>query len=274
MVDNGSTDDSLNALQEQFTGPVTFLKSEKNLGFARGNNIGIRYCLQQGCDYIMLLNNDTEVEKDFLDKLLSTIETHPDIAAIQPKILFLHDKGIIWNAGGFYNPWFGEPKTRGYGRRNHGQFDQAGKIDWVTGCCLLIKSQVVKEIGLLNSDFFMYVEDLDWSLRMRAKGYILYYEPQSVVYHAAGAAYKARRAGKEGYINPIVHYTTIRNHIIVLRQSTVFYRIPSVFMYQAIKLASHGVYFTARRRWNKVRALAWAIEDGLRDQSRIHFFLK
>ena len=113
VVDNGSVHSVENSLQEEFS-DVVYLRSEINLGFAGGNNVGIRYTLENNFDYTLLLNNDTTVDKDFLLPLVHVLEENEKVAAVQPKIYFAHDNNLLWNAGNTFDRFFGTTSTRGY----------------------------------------------------------------------------------------------------------------------------------------------------------------
>lgn len=128
LVDNASSDGSVEKLKEEF-GQATYLVNEKNLGFTGGNNVGIQHALQQGFQYIMLLNNDTEVEPDFLEHLYQQLESDPQIGAVQPLMYFLHDRNKVWNAGGRYNAWTGSSMAIKSLPKNTAPYP----TDWITG---------------------------------------------------------------------------------------------------------------------------------------------
>lgn len=192
VVDNGSVDGSAEAVEKQFP-DVTIIRSETNLRFAGGNNLGLRSILQQGDDFSLLLNNDTTVEPDFLNPLVKTAQSDERIGLIGPKILYYGRRDVIWFAGGVIKPAWGYVRHFGLRRIDDGRFDHRREVSFLTGCCLLIRRKVLESIGLFDEDFFLYSEDADYCLRAMKAGFKLLYEPRSRVYHklsqSSGGAY-------------------------------------------------------------------------------------
>lgn len=263
VVDNGSTDHSLSRLEVEFPQPI-YLKSPENLGFAEGNNQGIRYAMEKEYEYILLLNNDTEVEHDFLSQLVDYMVQHPDkkIGVVQPLIMYNHDRKVIWSAGGKFQKASGNSQTLMGGKTEAGcDLSYAYPIDWVTGCCMLLTARCIRESGLLNASYFAYFEDVDWSLRIRSRGYSLYLIPKAKIYHHAGASSKKSHA--EGTLHPIVFYYTSRNQLFQLRQHLQFPYTWTAWAFQLSKLGFWIVYFLVRGRRTKLAAVFWGIRDGI-----------
>jgi GT2 family glycosyltransferase len=263
VVDNGSTDDSLIRLERNFVHP-TYLKSRENLGFAEGNNLGIRYALEKGYEYVLLLNNDTEVEPDFLSRLVDYMVKNQDknLGVVQPLIMYNHDRKIIWSGGGKFYKATGDSHTL-HGGKNETDADLTHPypIDWVTGCCMLLKANCIRETGLLNASYFAYFEDVDWSLRIRSRGYSLYFIPEAKIYHEAGAS--SKRSHAEGILHPLVFYYTSRNQLFQLRQHLQSPYFWFAWPFQICKLGFWMVYFLARGRRTKFSAVYWGIRDGI-----------
>lgn len=182
LVDNGSTDGSETALRERFP-HLAILQTGTNLGFAGGNNAGIRRALQDGADLVLLLNNDTTVDPGFASALVDAVGANPGAGMACPKIL-LHDRpDLLWYAGASFHPWLGWGRHRGHGQRDQGQFDRAEETGRPTGCALLVTRAFCESVGLLREDFFCYAEDLEWGLRARSAGFSILYVPASRVWH-------------------------------------------------------------------------------------------
>lgn len=264
LIDNYSTDGSIELLEKEFM-DIVILKSNENLGFAGGNNIGIQYSIEQGYEFTMLLNNDVEVESNFLEPLVSHLDCNQEIGAVQPLIYFHHDRTLIWNAGCKYNSWLGITISKGYNQRDKDQNERFKdkKIDWITGCAFMVRTNILKEVGALNTKFFIYYEDVDLSFRIKKAGYQLAYVPQSIIYHIAGVSHKSKEKTKEGYISSKVHYLNSRNRIWFLKKYVKIYAIPTVLLYQLIYFFAVGIYFILRRRWQKLNAWITGIRDGL-----------
>jgi GT2 family glycosyltransferase len=265
VIDNGSTDDSMRKLAEEFEERVDLIAAGGNLGFAAGNNLGIRRALEQAGDYVMLLNNDTIVDHDFLAPLVRALECHPDCAAVVPKIYFLSRPDTIWAAGGRVRPWLGQAANRGYGQRERGQFAEAGPVDFGSGCCLLISRAGLDQVGMLNEAYFAYFEDADWCLRARAKGMQVWYVPESRIWHVAGAA--TRRAGSQGNggrTSPQVYYLTARNNLWLIRNHFGRASRPVALASFALRhLLLYSLVFLCLRRWAKLAHLWRGARDGL-----------
>lgn len=262
VVDNGSSDGSDDVLEKEFE-EIVLIRNQENLGFTGGNNVGIKYAGDNGFQYVMLLNNDTEVAPGFLRPLIERMEEDDKIGAIQPKFYFLLDKNKIWNAGGIFYPSIGLTYTIGNGKPNKPAYDEYKEIDWITGCGFLVRVDIVKKIGGLADKLFAYYEDVDWSFRIRKLGYRLFIEPKSIVYHEASVSHKAKTKGKEGLLKPTVHYLNARNHVWFLRKYTPWYYIGSVSLYSLAKYSAYLGYFLVRRRFEKIKFMLRGLKDGL-----------
>jgi GT2 family glycosyltransferase len=264
VVDNGSVDRSGHELKIQFPN-IILIESEINKGFTGGNNLGIDYALQNGYDYIMMLNNDVAVESNFLEPLIARLDQNPSIGAVQPLIYFHHDRNLIWNAGSRYLSWIGVPLTLMYFRKDplRKQSMQQKKIDWITGCAFMMRSEILKKTGTLKERYFIYFEDVDLSFRIKKAGYTLSYVPESVIYHIAGMAHKSKTKEKEGFLSPKVHYLNGRNRIWFLKAHTPFWAVPTTFFYQFCYYLGVSLYFISRLRFNKLKAWLLGVKDGL-----------
>lgn len=264
VVDNFSTDNSAAQLEKDFPS-IILLRSDENKGFTGGNNLGFDYAINEGYEYVMMLNNDVAVESDFLEPLVVKLDMDEKIGGVQPLIYFYHDRELIWNAGSRYNAIFGIPYILGYYRKDKGQLQRKKQksIDWITGCAFMIRTEVLKKVGVLKQDFFIYYEDVDLSFRIKEAGYALAYEASSVVYHKTGMSHKSKEKLKEGYLNPKVHYLNARNRLFVLKEYTQKIAIPTVILYQIIYFFGISFYFIFRCRWQKLKAWNNGIKDGL-----------
>lgn len=185
VVDNASSDDSVQAIQEAHS-DVVVLAQKTNLRFAGGNNVGMKYAFEHGehgAELICLLNNDTTVDKDFLTHLVSRLQSDTTIGMVAPKIYYDGEPHRIWFAGGQISMWTGTMKHTGIREVDTGQYDTSKEIDYATGCCILTKKEVVEKVGMLDESYFMYTEDADWSMRVRRAGYSIMYEPKAKVWH-------------------------------------------------------------------------------------------
>ena len=233
VADNGSTDGSLNFLQTQ---PVRVIKLEQNYGFAEGYNRAIE---QVDAEYVVLLNSDVEVTPQWLDRMLDYMDAHPKVMAAQPKVLSWHskqqyEKGKVSairfehaGAAGGMMDMLGYPYCKGrlmtHLEEDHGQYDEVSPIFWATGACLLIRTQVYKEIGGLDANFFAHQEEIDlcWRL-LNQYPFSVFSLPFSVVYHVGGATL--------GYENPRKTFLNFRNNLLMLRKNLPISRLSWVMI--------------------------------------------
>jgi len=182
VVDNGSTDGSAQAIRSRFP-TLTVLQLTQNLRFAGGNNTGIAFALDNGADYVLLLNNDTVAEEGFLGPLVERMQSDHRIGMVAPKILYYAPPDRIWFAGARIRYWLGTMAHIGIREEDRGQHNEPGETDYATGCCVLARKAVIESIGMLDESYFMYVEDVDWSVRARKNGFRIMYEPRSEIRH-------------------------------------------------------------------------------------------
>lgn len=176
VVDNNSQDGSLESAKLAFS-RVTFIKNEHNLGFSTGNNVGIKYSLEKMADYVLLLNNDTEVEKDFLSQLVKSASANEEAGILSP-LIFTGDKKSVWFSGGKID-WL-RMKTTHEQKLIKSDFADS---DFISGCAMLVRAEVFRKIGLFDEDFFLYWEDADFSVRAKKAGFSLLVCANSHVRH-------------------------------------------------------------------------------------------
>ncbi len=209
FVDNGSTDDSVSFVKDNFP-KVQIIETGKNLGFAEGNNVGIRKALEnKDIKYIVALNNDTEVKEDWLEQLVKAAEIDEHIGACASKLLYYNDRTIIDSAGDFY--YFGSMKVV---PRGHGQKDSYFKLEeCLTPCAAatLYRRKALEQVKLGNdyydSDYFAYIEDSDLGLRIRLGGWKCMFVPDAVVYHKVSAT-------SSQWKSDFKKYHSVRNRIL------------------------------------------------------------
>jgi len=259
VTDNGSTDGSLQILQSQFPNLI-YLDNKENLGFAEGNNRAIEYSIGNGYAYSLIMNTDTLVDSDIVSKLRQHMQSHPEAAAVQPAIYWMHDRTKIWNGDSYVNFVLGYT----YNKKNTPEsLDEQvyKKVEWVTGCCCMIRNEVLKITGGFNKQFFLYYEDVELSFRLRSEGYELHYLPSCKMYHEAGASGKEKK-GNEGTLSPIIHYYVNRNKIWFLRQYGKPLYYPLAFLYNAPYYLALYAYFKLRGRNKKAAYLFKGLKDG------------
>lgn len=208
VVDNGSSDGSQEVIKKNHPWAM-FIEIGENLGFAEGNNVGIRVALADGAEYIFLLNNDAIIDPNALQSLIEFAETQPDIGIVGPKILFYGDPNRIWFAGGGLDIVRGATH-RGIRRIDNGEYDDILETDYITGCALLIKSKVINKVGMLRPEYFLLFEETDWCVRAKEAGYKIYYVPNAKVWHKCSSSFG-------GALSPIYIYYYVRNNLLFIK---------------------------------------------------------
>ena len=264
LVDNASTIPVKAQLQAEYH-YVHYFRNESNLGFTGGNNVGIRYAIERGSDYFLLLNNDTTVEPDFLQQLFDIMETHPEAGAVQPRIYFEHEKKLLWNGGNGFMDVFGHTLVKGYRKKNRPKYEKCQEQKWLTACAMMFNLERLKkpELVLMNEQYFTNYEDVELSFRIRRAGFKLYYLPESVVYHIAGYSTNTRKKTKEGFTHPFMVYMNSRNRLFVIREYSPVYYYPTIVLFHFFYYTLLLAYFLLRNRRQKLKKVLEAIKDGL-----------
>lgn len=190
IVDNASSDGSAAYFKEKYPG-IPVIENSDNLGYAEGNNVGARYALEKDDPtFVLVLNNDTIVAPDFLDKLVDVALSDEKIGVVGPKIYYYDRRDVINSAGAKMVWYFGLAENIGIGKRDDGTYGRQSDTDCLQGCALLIRSGLIKQIGLFDKSFFLMLEETDFCLRAREAGYRVVFCPASTVYHKEGSARK------------------------------------------------------------------------------------
>lgn len=210
IVDNHSGDNSVEIFRQRFP-DVPLIINQENIGYAGGNNIGIRYAIKQGADYVFLLNNDVVVEAAVLSKLVEGIRAFPRATMVAPKVLYYDARQVV-NSMGTSIDWFRlRPYLGECNQVDHGQYVSIVKKDILVGCALMIRCNVLPEIGLLDENFFLLHEEADWCLRNLRFGYENIAVPEAVVYHKCSKTMQN--------FSEATHYYSVRNFLYLCRKN-------------------------------------------------------
>ena len=255
VIDNGSTDDSLQYLETEMPN-VRRIVLDKNYGFAEGYHLGLA---KVEAKYFLLLNSDVEVHKGWLKPMITYMEAHPEVAACQPKLLcqWAPEKFEYAGASGGFIDALGYPYCRGrvFGtvEKDNGQYDDIVPVMWATGAALMIRSSDYWEVGGLDGRFFAHQEEIDlcWRLRSRGRGIVVI--PQSVAYHLGG--------GTLPQGNPHKDYLNFRNNLLLLYKNLPEERLKSVMRIRWWLDALASVQFLLKGQTGSFKAVWRARRD-------------
>lgn len=224
LVDNASPDDSKNILGEYVkkgVGNIKFFPLAKNLGYAGGNNMALRYAMKQSdFDYAWILNNDTLVAPDSLGWLIQYMENHPKVGLCGSKLIYDWDRSKLQGYGGIYNPYYGIAK-------NCQDINNIKNIDYVIGASVFIRPSFLEKVGLMSEEYFLYYEELDWSMRAKGK-FLIGCEPRSIVYHKEGASIGTNGLHPEKK-SELADYYGMRNRLLFTRKFFPKY-LPMIYL--------------------------------------------
>ncbi len=257
--DNASTDDSVSFLKVNYP-QLRIIQNDQNYGFAGGYN---RILAQVDADYFVLLNSDVEVSENWIDPVIQLMETKPQIAAAQPKILSYHDKRSFEYAGaaGGLIDFLGYPFCRGRIfdtlEKDLGQYDVAKEVFWASGAALFIKKTAWIEIGGFDEDFFAHMEEIDLCWRLKNRGYQIWYCPDAKVYHVGGGTLNAD--------SPFKTFLNFRNNLWMIHKNssatTAFFKVVIRFFMDFLSLLK----FLAEGKTKNAAAISKAHVDFIRN---------
>jgi GT2 family glycosyltransferase len=226
VIDNCSSDESI--VQLKALKGITLISTDDNLGFAFGNNLGIKEAIRSGCEYILLLNNDTIVTPGFIEPMMRIFNNERNVGIVCPKILYYSLQNVIWFAGGKFRQPRLIGEMVGKGQKDCGQYDVPRKIDFAVGTCLLTKKTILDKVGLLDERYFMYEEDVDFSIRVSRAGYFIWYQPSATILHKVSQSTEANI--------PLRNYYYAQSRMIFFLKHIRGIRIPIVFILEFIRL--------------------------------------
>jgi hypothetical protein len=206
VLDNHSTDGSVQAIQDAFP-EVQMIAIQENLGYAGNNNVGIVEALKQQADWILVLNEDTVLAEDCLEKMVQVGESDPQTGIVGPMVYHHNEPGVIQSAGGILTKnWNG--LHLGQNETDTGQFAEPYVVDWISGCAIMLRRKVIEQVGMLDERFFYYWEETEWCVRTGKAGWRLMLAPEAKIWH---------KGVQRNYTpKPSLSYYDTRNHLLLL----------------------------------------------------------
>lgn len=230
VIDNGSNDNQAATIKQKFP-KIKLIKNQRNQGFTGACNQGIKLALKEGADYVLLLNNDTIVTKDFLAKIVEFYESSPDAGMVSPVVLY-NDRKTIWFAGAKIQLGIVRHINKALSLKDL-KSKQPFETRFVPGAALLVSTKLIKQIGPLDDKYFAYYEDIDWCYRAKAAGYSSYVVPQTVIYHKKSASTGEGHRSKR---NKIPAYYLARNSLLFASNLSTFKKVGYIICQFIFKL--------------------------------------
>lgn len=256
VVDNGSSDGTAESIAAQYP-DVELIVNDHNLGFAGGFNVGLRQALKQGTDFMLVLNNDTIVEANLLDELMAQA-TSPDVGLLSPKIYYFSEPQRIWSVGGDCHSVTYEMTHKGDGQIDQGQWSHVIERDFLAGCALLMKREMLEKIGLFDTGFQpAYYEDIDLCLRARRSGFRLLLVPRAKLWHRVALS-------SGGTDSPQERYLMARHSVRYFRKYVRGWRWFIVVPYRLGSAGKTTLRLARQGRWDSMVAYWRGLRDGLR----------
>jgi len=206
VLDNASTDGSVEAIRSA-SPSVQIIRLEKNLGYAGNNNVGIKEALIQGAEWVLVLNEDTIMAKDCLTRLIDAGKTNLKIGIAGPMVYHNNEPDVIQSAGGMLGRYW-QSWHIAQNEQDRGQFSQPHFVDWISGCAILVRREVIEQIGALDDRFFYYWEETEWCMRAKKKGWLILHVPQAKLWH--------KGVQRDYHPSPNVTYYATRNHFLLM----------------------------------------------------------
>ncbi|HTJ14479.1 MAG TPA: glycosyltransferase family 2 protein [Dinghuibacter sp.] len=255
VVDNASRESPVEALQKAYP-DVRLIMSPKNLGFAGGNNLGIKAAKGE---YLFFVNNDTVLTPTILEGLVEIFDTYPDAGAVSPKFHYYDAPGTIEFAGyEEVNIFSGRNAMVGCKKKDYGQYDKAGVTNYAHGGGMMVPAWVIREVGLMPEVYFLYYEEFDWCESIKRKGYQIYYQPKSLIYH--------KESMTVGKVSTLKTFYQNRNRILFMRRNVKGWPLVVFTTYYALcTVPKNTLKYIAKRESKHLRAfwqgLAWNLSN-------------
>ncbi|MTI38310.1 glycosyltransferase family 2 protein [Fulvivirga lutimaris] len=230
---------------------VTLIRSEENLGFAGGNNLGID---QANGEFIIFINNDTVVYSNFIQPIIEVFKNHSDAAMVTPKVVFPDEKTIQYAGAKAINPWTGRGKRLGLGEIDNGQYNFTKITELGHGACLAVRKTVIDEVGKMPEEFFLYYEEHDWTEQIKNAGHNIYYTGNSSIIHKESVSI--------GQDSPLKAYYMMRSRILYLRKNcSGLKKLTSILIIIVLTIPKNTIQYLMKGRFDLIKATFRGIGD-------------
>jgi GT2 family glycosyltransferase len=266
IIDNASKDDTAKQISDYADPRIRLILNADNVGVAAGNNQGIRMALADSCTHIMLLNNDVEFEDTLFARLLNRLQER-GFSLIAPKMMYDFDRSLIWYAGSFFDRKSGYMIShRGMMEMDKGQYDLEEVVDYAPTCCVLMKKEVVEDIGMMDEAYFAYFDDTDFFYRIYKDGrHKVCYFPPIRFYHKVGALSRSRSGSPQQFRFGNFHIRlSTRNRVYYLRKQKSFLACINIvwfYIRKDLRFLFSGKYHRNFLTWKLLQKSFW---EGMR----------
>lgn len=261
VLDNASSDGSATAIQAEFP-DVQILALERNLGYAGNNNVGIDAAMEIGAEWVFVLNEDTTLAPDCLEQMMAVAQANPQAGIIGPLVYHFDEPTVVQSAGGSLDSRW-RSKHIGQNDPDCGQYTTVQAVDWISGCAILVRRQVIEQVGGLDERFFYYWEETDWCRRAAEAGWTILLAPQARLWH--------KGVQRNYQPSPNVTYYATRNRLLFLRKHAAPASVWGAVMFDNLRtLAS----WTIRPKWRAMRGHRDALWQGMRDYFGSHWGMR
>jgi GT2 family glycosyltransferase len=252
VLDNASSDGSVEAIRSSYP-QVQIIELKENLGYAGNNNVGIKVALEQRADWVFVLNEDTILAPDCLSQLVEVGESDPQIGILGPMVYHFDEPNIIQTAGGRLDRYW-EGSHLAQNEPEQGQHRKPHEVDWISGCAILLRREVIEQVGMIDARFFYYWEETEWCLRASKARWLIVHVPQAKLWH--------KGVQREYQPKPSVTYYGTRNHLLMLAK----HQAPlSAWGYSWLQIIRTLTSWTIKPKWRAKREHRDAMWRGVVD---------
>ena len=260
VVDNASSDGSAQFVRDEFPS-VRVAEQSSNLGFAAGVNAGLEYTLDEGADYVLLLNNDIELDGNAVSALVEAALAHPSSAFVGPMIYYADRPSVIWSAGGAVSFWTGNIRHVGLREEDAGQYVGVMEVDYVTACAVLASAEAVRTVGPMDEGYYMYNEDTDWCVRARDAGFDVLFAPSARIWHKVSMS-------SGGGLTPFKIYHRLRSTLRFFSLHARPYHWFGIVPLTVVRTIGFAVRELVRGRGANVAAIVRSLWDSMTGRRR------
>jgi GT2 family glycosyltransferase len=252
VLDNHSTDGSVEAIGAKFP-KFQIISLEENLGYAGNNNVGIKAAIDQGADWVFILNEDTILEPNCISRLIEVGQSDPKIGVLGPMVYHYDEPDVIQSAGGILGPYW-ESIHLAKNEKDIGQFVEPHPVEWISGCAIMVKRDAIEMVGSLDERFFYYWEETEWCLRIGKAGWRLIHVPDAKIWH--------KGVQRDYHPKPSVTYYGTRNRLLMFAK----HKAPlQVWLYAWMQILRTLTSWTIKPKWRGMHEHRDAMWKGILD---------